>query len=41
MTYSGWLSAEKAFFLTQMIDLQAFPTVFVLSYGEVGALARG
>ncbi|CAK9059296.1 unnamed protein product [Durusdinium trenchii] len=30
-----WLSAEKAFFLTQMIDLQAFPTIFVLSYGEV------
>ncbi|CAK9059298.1 unnamed protein product [Durusdinium trenchii] len=32
---AGWLSAEKAFFLTQMIDLQAFPTIFVLSYGEV------
>ena len=30
-----WLPAERAFFLTQMIDLQGLPTIFVLSYGEV------
>eukprot|EP00438_Fugacium_kawagutii_P001705 Skav202847 [mRNA] locus=scaffold2311:33361:33792:+ [translate_table: standard] len=30
-----WLPAERAFFLTQMVDLQGLPTIFVLSYGEV------
>lgn len=30
-----WLPAERAFFLTQMIDLQGLPTIFVLRYGEV------
>ena len=30
-----FLKAENAFFLTQMIHLEALPTLFVLSYGEV------
>ena len=30
-----WLPAERAFFLTQMVDLEALPTLFVLSYGAV------
>ncbi|CAE7942310.1 Txndc9 [Symbiodinium necroappetens] len=30
-----WLSADRAFFLTQMVDLEALPTIFALRYGEV------
>ena len=30
-----WLPADRAFFLTQMVDLEALPTIFALSYGEV------
>mmetsp|Transcript_564 Transcript_564/g.1536 ORF Transcript_564/g.1536 Transcript_564/m.1536 type:complete len:161 (+) Transcript_564:373-855(+) len=30
-----WLPANRAFFLTQMLDLEALPTLFILSYGEV------
>ncbi|CAE7036046.1 TXNDC9 [Symbiodinium natans] len=30
-----WLPADRAFFLTQMVDLEALPTIFALSFGEV------